>query len=202
MRYTLAHIFAVFVLVSIALSLRAFWIATQNDAFAFFATIIIAILSGMYAGWLRGRLRTVIYAAFAAAIALSSTFALERVFHSPDAMFPRDRIQTYYFDDPQINLMAVVIYSTIAAVIGTLAGHLVSRFRDWLAINATNLGIIFLFALACGYTGYQFGAFAFPHAPREQLSFLSTILGNIFGIVWASTNRSFPMQPKNEHDAR
>ena len=200
MRYTLAHIFAVFVLVSIALSLRAFWIATQNDAFAFFATIIIAILSGMYAGWLRGRLRTVIYAAFAAAIALSSTFALERVFHSPDAMFPRDRIQTYYFDDPQINLMAVVIYSTIAAVIGTLAGHLVSRFRDWLAINATNLGIIFLLALACGYTGYQFGAFAFPHAPREQLSFLSTILGNIFGVAWVSTNRSFPMQPKNERD--
>ena len=200
MRYTLAHIFAVFVLVSIALSLRAFWIATQNDAFAFFATIIIAILSGMYAGWLRGRLRTVIYAAFAAAIALSSTFALERVFHSPDAMFPRDRIQTYYFDDPQINLMAVVIYSTIAAVIGTLAGHLVSRFGDWLAINATNLGIIFLFALACGYTGYQFEAFAFPHAPREQLSFLSTILGNIFGVAWVSTNRSFPMQPKNERD--
>ena len=201
MRYTLAHIFAVFVLVSIALSLRAFWLATQDDAFTFFATIIIAILSGMYVGWLRGQLRAVIYAALGAAIALSSTLALERVFHSPDVMFPRDRIPTYYFDDPQINLMAVVMHSTIAAVIGTLAGHLVSRFRDWLTINATNLGIIFVFAIACGYTGYRFGAFAFPYAPREQRSFLSTILGIIFGVAWVSTNRSFPMQPKNERDA-
>ena len=58
-------------LVIIALSVRALWITTQDDTFTFFATIIIAILSGMYAGWLRGGLLAVTGAALGAAIALS-----------------------------------------------------------------------------------------------------------------------------------
>jgi len=201
LKYSIAQIFGIAVIVAIALSLRAFWISSQSDAFTLFATIVIAIVSGSYAGLIRGRLLTVALASLGSAVALSSTFSLERVFHSPDAMFPRNRIDTFYFDDPQTNFMAVVIYSAIATVIGTVAGYLVSRFNDWLKINSISLGIIFVVAIVCGYTGYQFGTIAFPHVARVQLSFFSAVLGVILGGAWVSTHRSFSMPRTNEPDA-
>ena len=201
MRYSVANIFAIVVLTGIALSLRAFWVSSQDDSFIFSATLIIAVLSGAYAAWIHGRLPVVAGAALVAAITLSSALSLERVFHSSDAIFPRGKIETFYFDDPQLNFMAVVVCSAIATVIGTLAGCLVSRFRNWISINATSLVIIFASAAVCGYTGHRLGSIVFPHVTWAQLPFFSSVLGFLFGIAWVSTNRSFPMRPEKERDA-
>ena len=193
--------FVAIVFAAFALSLRACWISLENDAFTLAATIAISVLSAVYAGWLRARLVTLLSVSLASAVVLSSVFSLERVFHSPDVMFTRDRIETFYFDDPTMNFIAVVVHSTIATVIGTLAGYLVCRFRDWLTLNLLSLGIIFAVSMACGYTGYKLGGYAFPHVPSSQLSFFSCVLGAMLGTAWVVTYRSFPMSALGNLDA-
>ena len=90
--------FVAIVFAAFALSLRACWISLENDAFTLAATIAISVLSAVYAGWLRARLVTLLSVSLASAVVLSSVFSLERVFHSPDVMFTRDRIETFYFE--------------------------------------------------------------------------------------------------------
>ena len=201
MRYSLGHVLAIIALVAIALSLRSTWISLEDDTFTLLAVIVISVLCGAYAGWFKARLIIQLFASLGAAVTLSSVFSLERVFHSPDVMFPRTRIATFYFDDPFLNLMSVVMHSAIAATIGTLAGYLVSRYHDWLTCNLANLKIIVAVSLAFGYTGFLFGTLAFQNVTPLQMAFLSGILGGVFGVAWVSSYRSFPTKISGPDDA-
>ena len=197
MRFSLLHIFNVTAIAAIALGLRACWIALEDDGFILTATIIIATVVGIYVGWYRARFSRLLIAVLGAAILMSSMFALELVFHSPGAMFSRDRIAIYYFDSPQFNFSAVVVHSVIATVVGTLAGHLISRNHDWIRINSMSLKIVLAVAIATGFMGYHFGPLAFPRVAPSRLSFWSSILGIVFGVAWASSYRSFPASVKS-----
>ena len=201
LRFSIAHIFLAISITAFALFLRSCWISLQSDAFTFVATVLFSVTCASYAGWLQFRLMPIALIACVSAVLLSATFSLERVFHSPDALFPRDHITEMYFDDVRMNIMAVLMHSGIAAIIGTGGGFLLSRFRNWLCRNAVNLLIAIATSVVCGYAGNTIGSMVFPHVPPAQLSFFSTVLGLILGIAWVASYRGFSVGPLWETDA-
>ena len=198
MKFHINHLLGFIVIAATALALRTAWAAFQDDTIAAWAPLVIAALSGAYAGWYKTSQGGIIAASVFAGFITAVSFALEAVLHSPASLFPRDRISEMYYDIPLFRAFGVMSATVMSGALGVCCGWTTLRSRNWIVENKTNLliiGIAAFASFAIGMIAHRFGVADF--VLRERFLFGTVSVGSILAIAWVCTFRSFPRKTEN-----
>jgi len=129
MKIEISNLMLVTLLISLFFCFRSWWIIARDDIIIIYASLALPLISGSLSGWSLWKTQTIIAWASLTGFATRCAFAMELIFHSPAAMFDRDRISTMYFDNATLNALSVFLTTIYAAVFGGILGIVISQLR-------------------------------------------------------------------------